>query len=103
MPEYTPEELREQLLTPLTMLLSDFSQAIGRMDSLRKEGKLPGERIALRAVGAIGAIKTLRKLKRELNDKLEAATDGTLEDLEKKRRYMQEMRTQEAAHKKHKI
>lgn len=102
MPEYTSDDLREQLLTPLTRIISDLSEGLVEMESLKKEGKLPNGKLALRAIGAVSTIKVLRKFKRELADKLEAAEDGTLDELEQKRIYMRKRRATNAPRKKNK-
>jgi hypothetical protein len=85
MPQYTPDQLRSELVNPMTVLVSQFSEGVSQMEALMRSGKIPAGGLPLTGVMAIKALATIRKLRRDLFDKLEAAQDGSLEDLERKR------------------
>lgn len=95
MPLYTAQDLRETVVTPLARLVSEYSESLARLEKMCDDGKIPDNRLPLRAVQAETAIAILKSVRRELVAKLEQAEDGILAVLERKRIATAQKRTAE--------
>lgn len=85
MPEFTVSKLRAELIDPLRELQRDLESRANEMDLLDRDGKIPSHEIVLRFTMMINAIKDARLQLHEFDRKLQAAREGRLEVLEKKR------------------
>lgn len=85
MPYYTADQIRQQFVDPLMQVVADLSSSLPGLESLVKDGKIPAGGLPITDRGAIRGIAELRKLKRQLRDKIEGANDGLLMLREKDR------------------
>lgn len=76
MENYSAERIREDFISPLTRLVGEFAQALDEMERMRRDGVLKKDYLPLNATMPKRALGTLRKLRREITDKLEGVRDG---------------------------
>lgn len=79
MENYRPDQLRDEFVAPLISLIGEFTTDIQVFENLIKSGNCPKDYLPLNVVSAKKGIGFLRKLRRELHDKIEGVQDGTFQ------------------------
>jgi len=92
MPDYGPEKLRSELVTPLTKVVIRFRRGLTRMEKLINSGKIPKTGLPLKIKMGLRAVPTLKKLYRDMFEMMEAVEDGTLDRMIAKRDYAKRRR-----------
>lgn len=98
MENYSPDRIRDEFVTPLIGLIGEFTADIQTLDNLIKQGSAPRPYLPLNDATAKKSVGYLKKLRRELHDKIAGIQDGTFKyrelELEKKReKYKQEKKS----------
>lgn len=72
-----PRQIQEDFVTPLINLVGELNSDIQMLESLVKEGINPKGYVPLNIATAKKGLGAIKKLRRELRDKLEGMKDGT--------------------------
>jgi hypothetical protein len=76
MQDYTAEKIRQDFVSPLLTIIGELNTLANELDSAAKSGELPYDYLPLNYGMPLRSIGQIKKLSREIRDKLDGAKDG---------------------------